>query len=536
MKKRVTIFFFILISAICFAVFNLYFLSQLDWLQSAATIQHFNKLKVGTIRGNIYDCNKVPLVNTEKDKIAAIMPSVKTNKELKKAFSSEKMKEILPRLSKLEPFCLKIPYYMGDIPGVDIFDVPKRYSYNQICPHIIGYVNDSGEEGICGIEKSYNDFFYDCFGEISVRYDANAKGGMLGEKNREIKDTSYMKNRGVVLTIDQKIQEITQISMEKHVKKGAALVVEIPNSEIRSCVSLPNFSPNNLENALKNPDCPLINRAFSEYNVGSIFKLVTAAAALEYGIPSSFKFNCTGNIDVNSINIDCFGGFGHGQVDMKEAMKHSCNGYFVKLAERFPPEKILNLSSKLGFGETQEFAPYVFSSKGNLPSLDELKNKVSLANFSFGQGFLMATPVQIISLINTIASEGNYIKPSLIKGLVNESLDFTEEIEQMKPEKILSNRTTKILKEQMKASLMGGTSFAGKPSKISAAAKTSTSQTGIINNEGHKVLQAWFGGFFPYENPKYAVVVLAEDAESGGRDCGPVFVEIADKITDLKKL
>ncbi|MDR0404573.1 MAG: penicillin-binding protein 2 [Oscillospiraceae bacterium] len=535
MKKRATIFFFILMSGICFAVSNLYFLSQLDWLQSAATIQHSNRLKISNLRANIYDCNKIPLVNTEENKVVAVVPSAKANRELGKVLSKDRMDEILPFLSKKEPFIVRIPDWIDSIPGLDIFTVPKRYSEKQICPHVIGYVDGSGLEGLFGIEKSYNDPLTDSMGGISAGYSIDARGETLGGEKKEIEDTSYFKNRGLVLTIDKDIQKITQEAAEEHIVKGAALVAEVPNLKIRSWVSLPDFSPDKLEDAVKDPNSPLINRAFSKYDLGSIFKLVTAGAALESGVSEYFKLNCNGSVEIDSVHFNCFGGIGHGLVDMKGAMQHSCNGYFVKLAEKFDPERILEFSRKLDLDKAYELAPEMISSKGILPDIDQLGSRAQLANFSFGQGGLMVTPLHALALINTIASQGNYVKPRLVEGFVNEFFNFTERFEGEDPKRVFSSRTTEILKSQMKASLEEGTSFAGKPSKIDAAAKTSTAQTGIKDGD-RDVVQAWFAGFFPYRKPKYVVVVMMENGESGGRDCGPIFAKIADGVSEIRPM
>ena len=142
---------------------------------------------------------------------------------------------------------------------------------------------------------------------------------------------------------------------------------------------------------------------------------------------------------------------------------------------------------------------------------------------------LMASPIQISGLINAIASGGEYTTPTLIKGLVNENLNFINITRAENPIRVIKEDTAEKLKGYMKASIEYGTSLRGKPESIEAAAKTSTAETGIVV-DGKKVIQAWYAGFFPFEKPRYSIVVLSEDASGGGESCGPVFKEIVDRM------
>lgn len=117
---------------------------------------------------------------------------------------------------------------------------------------------------------------------------------------------------------------------------------------------------------------------------------------------------------------------GHGKVDLEKAIAYSCNGYFIKLTEQMKPEELLSMAEKLGFGSSVELAPGMSSSAGNLPVKKDLSNPKAKANFSFGQGDLLATPLQIAAMVNTIASGGLYTEPSLVEGLVDENLVLTE--------------------------------------------------------------------------------------------------------------
>ena len=144
----------------------------------------------------------------------------------------------------------------------------------------------------------------------------------------------------------------------------------------------------------------------------------------------------------------------------------------------------------------------------------------------------MVTPLQILSLINTIACNGEYKKPTLVLGLLNTELKFLEKFKSSPSKKVVSQKTVDEVKKGMKMCAEKGTGTLGKPENIEICAKTSTAQTGLKSGL-RNVLQGWYAGFFPAKDPKYCVLVMMEDVESGGADCGPVFKEVVEKISKI---
>lgn len=151
------------------------------------------------------------------------------------------------------------------------------------------------------------------------------------------------------------------------------MVTEVPSCKIRAMVSLPDFSPNNVAGSLKSEDSPLVNRCLSAYNVGSVFKLVSASAALEYGISPETEYTCTGSIDVSGGLFHCFNSESHGKETMGEAIAQSCNAYFIHIMQQVPQSQFLLMAQNMGYGHAFEIAPGLFSSAGNLPTLQSLK-------------------------------------------------------------------------------------------------------------------------------------------------------------------
>lgn len=527
MEKRVVAFFGILMLCMFILILSVYNVSTGAQLAQTANRQSSYKLMVAGTRGTIYDCNKSPLTGGEEEYAAAVAPSVESAAALSKILNADTLQKIYPSLTANKPFTMKVPQKIT-AEGIDIFTLRKRYSDTQAAPHVIGYLDGSGA-GAAGIEKALNGQLTKNQGQITVTYRVDAVNRVLRGENRKINDTSYLSNSGVVLTIDKDIQTIAEQAAKKYLTQGAVVVAEVPSCKIRAMVSLPDYSPNDIASALKSEDSPLVNRCLSAYSVGSAFKLVSASAALEYGISPDTTYDCKGAIDVYGSPVHCFNSESHGTVNMGQAIARSCNVYFVNLMQQMPESQFLLMSQSMGFGRAYEIAPGMISSAGNLPTLQSLKIPRALANFSFGQGDLTATPLQITAMVNAIASGGSFTQPYLYEGAVDENLNFTSKAEPQPSTPVLSDTTVSLLREFMKESIETGTSKKGKPEYGGAGAKTSTAQTGKYLN-GVEQVESWFTGFYPYDSPKYVITVLAEDGTGGGATCGPVFKQIADSL------
>ena len=303
--------------------------------------------------------------------------------------------------------------------------------------------------------------------------------------------------------------------------------------EIRESLSYPDFDITNLSEYVDNENSPFINRAFSAYSLGSIFKLVTSAAALEQGISSEFSYTCTGSIDVNGQVFNCHKWGGHGEIDMSEAVVQSCNTYFIALSEYLDREKYINIASELGFGEKNILCSDVVSVSGNLQTVQDINVPAERANMSFGQGKLSATPLQVCRMTAAIANDGIINTPTLIKGV--KDADGCINYYNITPGKrVLSYKTVKALNLFMLKTVRAENSMSN-PDKTVAAGKTSTAQTGWYNSEGEEIYNCWFTGYFPSYKPRYAVTVLVENGISGNKNAGPIFKAIADRITEYEK-
>ena len=271
----------------CGAIILLDNITNKDSLYDAAQYQRSYKLKIADLRGTIYDCRSVPIVNRCKKLIAAVVPSKNIFNELSDAVPISKRSYLWEKISLSQPFSIEVNKAVN-CPGIQTFEVPIRYSGAVQAAHIIGYLSGD-EHGVYGIEKAYDNYLKEDEGDICIRYSVDASNRLLSGGNGFVENKSYLVSKGVILNIDCRIQELAEEVSNKYLSKGAVIVTEVPNCEIRAIASFPSFEPQGVSKYLNDNNSPMINRAFSQYSFGSIFKLVTAAAALENGIDESIK-------------------------------------------------------------------------------------------------------------------------------------------------------------------------------------------------------------------------------------------------------
>ncbi len=486
-------------------------------------------IDLAELKGTVYDCNLRPITNSETEIYIAAKPSNKAISILRNVLIPEVFDSVQERLMKGKPVAVKAEKSVEGNKDIRTVYVPKRYGDSTFACHIIGYL-DGENNGVCGIEKAYNNLLSSEIRVPKVRFFADANGrAMLGEEitveNNGIPET------GVVLTIDKDIQETVEIALDNSdTVCAAAVVMEIKSGAIRACVSRPAFDRNNIASALNDVNSPLINRAFLPFSVGSVFKPIVAAAALEKGVDAGFEYNCTGNVTYNGVTFNCHKKSGHGILDMEGALANSCNTYFIALANETGGDNIIKTADLFGFGKPTVLAEGIKSASGYLPEAKELDSKAALANLSFGQGNLLATPLQICSMMSTIANGGILVKPYLVEGETDSSGNFIKKENYKEKKRVISEAVSKILKNFLRAVVTEGSGKSAGSEFVSVSGKTATAQTGKTEN-GEEICNSWFAGYFPSDNPKYAVVIMKENGEGGSVSCAPVFKVIAETVS-----
>ncbi|WP_101550276.1 penicillin-binding protein 2 [Anaerotruncus massiliensis (ex Togo et al. 2019)] len=514
---------------------RVYALSMGGALASAANTQSAFVLDVDNTRGVIYDCNLKPLVGTEVRKLAAVQPSPEAFTAL-----AEAGEQVPAGASQTKPYLLPVEEEVY-AKGVEMIDAVERYGDEQLAPHIVGYLNPEKTNGAAGIEMAYDDLLKQYDGSLKLRYTLDAAGHTLTLNPPEVLRDNYKSEGGVALTLDADFQRIAQRAM-KGVEKGAAVVMDVATGDIKASVSVPAYDANDLAASLQDPDSPFVNRAFSQYNVGSTFKLVVAAAALESGVSRYERYTCEGYADVGGHIFYCHWRNGHGNIDLKKAIEISCNPFFIHLGLETGGKNIVSMAREIGFTRAAQFTDDIRTQSGTLPSDAELESDAAVANLSFGQGSLTATPIQIAQMVSTTANGGFAVTPRLVEGFTDDGKTYYEHTAAYAPSRVFSKRTSDILRETLVNNVEVGSGVKANPTVagVGAGGKTASAQTGIYLEPGveeSEVVHAWFAGYFPADTPKYAVVVLVEDGKSGEDTAAPIFRKIADGIlvTELQR-
>lgn len=494
----------------------------------ATTTQSTYTLKVGEQRGYIYDRNLNPLVNQTEETTLSVAPTPYALLALQQQLSPEDFALYHPLLSQGKPLLISASQPVVGL-GVTSFDFPVRYSSTTVAPHVIGYL-DSEKNGVVGIEKGYNTQLTQFGGSVETQYQITATGTVLGEDVINVTDTRYSQKGGVVLTLDRNIQSLVEQAASP-MEKGAVVVMEVDTGEILALASLPSFSPLDVGSVLGLDTSPLINRATTPYSVGSTFKLVVAAAALENGYTPELDYICTGSYTLNDVTYACHATSGHWEIDMWRGTQQSCNPYFISLGLNLGADIICRYASAFGFGNGTELAPAIISQTGNLPTSNTVTSG-ELANLSFGQGKLLATPVQVAQLTAIIANGGNYVPPTLTTGITYDGV--TPPIQSPVADlPVITQQTATTLQQLMISVVEVGSGHGAVPTTGSAGGKTATAQTGSYKSDGKEIVNGWFTGFYPAENPKYAITVLEEDGSSGGELPAKIFADICSGIALL---
>ena len=482
---------------------------------------------LATLRGMVYDCNLQPLTNGETALYAAAKPSGYALNQFKGRVLPEVFDSLMERMAQGRFVTAEIDSPVIENDDIKQISVPVRYYRDSLACHVIGYTDGTGR-GVSGIEKSFDALLSEHTSTLAVRFSANARGKALLGGEITVEGENAVKN-GVVLTIDKEIQRIAEAAIDGAGAECAAVVViEIESGAIRACVSRPAFNQNNIASSLNDEKSPLINRAFLPFSVGSVFKPVVAASALESGI-ENFKYNCTGSVTLNGVTFNCHKKDGHGVIDMQGAVANSCNTYFIALGNLTGADEIIGIAEKFGFGKETVFADGMKSSSGNLPEVRELDSEAAIANVSFGQGSLTATPVQVCAAFATIARGGVYIQPYLVEGEVDREGNYIRIKNYGERRQIISSATASLLRKFLESVVSEGSGKRAQSEYVTSAGKTATAQTGRTEN-GEEIYNAWFAGWFPADEPKYAVAVLRENGGEGAVSCAPVFREIAERI------
>lgn len=343
-----------------------------------------------------------------------------------------------------------------DLQGVAIqINYTRYYPLGALFGHITGYVSSISEKEIMkssisfypslkvgknGVEKTRDKALQGFTGVR--RTEVNAKGEFI----REISVSNSVPGEDVRTTLDSELQHKVDQALGNNT--GVILVSKLNTGEILACVSKPDFDPNlfktgitsnDWSNLINNPELPLINRAVSlTYPPGSGFKINVAIAALKENFNPNTKFLCPGYHVVGDRVFQCWKKTGHGLINMHQAIAGSCNVYFWNVARIIGVQPFADIARKMGFGDKLLNDDLPREQSGIMPDPQWKKEKVGskwmlsdTINAAIGQGYVEATPLQILTMVSRIAT-GKEVKPSIIKNQNSEeflSLNLDKELD-----------------------------------------------------------------------------------------------------------
>jgi stage V sporulation protein D (sporulation-specific penicillin-binding protein) len=507
-------------------------------LQAKAEKQQSSVREVGAKRGTIYDCsgevvlavsstvytitvNPMKIDDDKKEMLAQKLSEIfelDYEKTLKKVNKKSSIETIIKRQDKEKTDSLRIWMEENNIyNGINIDEDTKRYyPFSNLASHIIGFCG-SDNQGLEGIEAKYEEILSGKSGEINSLTDAKGKNfGDEGETYIEPTD-----GNDLILTIDSNIQAIIQKYLEEAcidnvcTDGGSIIAMNPQNGEILALANYPNYDLNNpyyiedteLEQEQRSQYLMGIwrNKAIADtYEPGSTFKLVTASASLEEGIANVDQqgaFCCTGGIEIAGTRIKCWRYYRpHGSESLREALMNSCNPVFIGLGQKIGKEKYYDYLEKFGFLKKTGID---LPGEANSIFLKEEKvGPLELATISFGQRFEV-TPIQMITMVSTIANNGKYVKPHLVKAIINSQTGEREEIEPEYGEQVITEETAQNVLSMMESVVSEGTGKNAKVVGYRIGGKTGTSEDGV--NTGKYVTS--FIGVANIDDPQIAILI-----------------------------
>ena len=541
--RRASVVFVLLLAASAFFIVRLWELAMYD--NTAKTVlsgQYTRSASAARHTGFVYDKNGALLSHAEAGAVALVNPCGRCDKDAAAEFLLHNSRltpdEILAKINGTVPFSVTLSTYPGEHAPSGVYVYP-RYEENTgtLCRHLLGYRGSDGS-GKDGIYRRY-DSFLSGVGTLSYRYMADAKGQQMTSEVFSVINNGYTDKSGVVLTVDKHLQELLDAVCDDYIDMGAAVLCDLSDNSVAALASRPFYAADDVASVLDSARGELINRAFLLYTPGSVFKTVVAAAALEEA-PSLYDFTCecTGSITVSGKVFHCHKHSGHGVQNMKEGFANSCNVYFLALAEKTGLDAICAMAQKLGLGEAHSLGGlYIPAAK--LPDTANARIPAYVANACIGQGDVMVSPVDLASVYAACVT-GFRRDLTLVKGLWEESdstslsegsapkgklLRFCDTI----PVKVLSDATVKRLRDMMCACVRLGTGWQASAAPLSVGGKTATAQTGQYK-DGKEVLNRFFAGFFPAEEPQYVLVILCDGNGDNQAVPAKIFAEFVGMV------
>ncbi len=501
--------------------------------------------------------------------------------------SDKEFKKILKRKNEIKPWetlivsdnlswkkFSKINNHLYDLNGVKpVISISRNYPFGENFTHVLGYVSQANENdvesnerikknfvpglkiGKVGLEKSFEN---ELIGTNDIeRYEVNAYGRRISQ----LEFQKGEKGQTVRLTLDTKVQQQCNELLKD--QAGSICVMDIYTGEIIAMHSSPSFDPNLFVFGISKDDWqiirndpmkPLVNKTLQgNYSPGSTIKPIVALSALENGvINTNFTVNCRGHknpLELYGQTYHCWKKEGHGFMNLRNAMKQSCDTYFYEVARKLGVDKLSETAKKFGLGEKVFGGLFDIEKSGLVPNTQWKKNALGKGWLlgetiitGIGQGYIQTTPVQLCLMTAQIANGGYKIYPKIVDGDKK-----IAPIDKFMP-LYTNSKNIKIVQDAMFASTneVRGTSYKSRINdlKYQFAGKTGTAQVKKITEKDRELDlktfeipyderdHALYIAYGPYKNPRYALSIIVEHGGSGSATAAPMAKKLFKTVID----
>lgn len=579
-QKRNLFYFFygLLLCPIIFQLFNLQVIRyQLYYRESDRN--RIRLISISAPRGLVYDRNhRIMALNTNSYTVSItpykIADREKTLRKICSILDLDTLK--IMKIGRVRasykpiPIARNVDYakvaiieeHKEDLKGIDIERGQIRYYlYNDLACHIIGYLNEVSEDEIEKLtEKGYS--FGDLIGRTGVESEyENLLRGHDGIKlievnamEREIGEIYPEKTQlpkpgnNITLSLDMNLQRKAEELLSPY-NAGAVVLIHAKTGQILVLANHPRYNLNMLSGSISlenwnylihDPFNPMFNRAISSrYPPGSVFKVVSAAAAIEVLGFDEFTTQapCTGHFNFGNRDFKCWNLKGHGTLNLLQAIAQSCDVYFYQLGLKLGLDNIHQYSLKMALGQ-ETGLDLQGENMGLIPDDNYYRTKRGynrffkgvLLNLSIGQGEILVTPIQIAHMMNLIGNNGHGFAPHFLVSWEDPTTS-QKRYNHPKPTSLgIKPQTLALIQKSLLAAVSSGTGGRASVSGIRVAGKT-----GSAENPG-ELTHAWFAGYAPYESPEVAFACIVENVGHGGSMAAPIIGQLLSLYFDSLKV
>ena len=579
-------------AAVLFAVIltRLWFLQfiEVDRLKEMSENNRLRFIPVAASRGALLDRNGKVIVNNTPSFSLAVIPNEVTDKDYLldtvAGILNIERSELLTKWEKGKgkakyfPIVLasglsrdQVEYFEENslrLSGLEIEVKPVReYPEVTLASHLLGYIAEVSEKELAmeefadynhgdyigknGIERSYEKYLHGDDGGRQIEVDAR------GRYLRTLSETLPVPGQSLMLTIDINLQKATEKALGD--KAAAVVALDVNSGEILAFASNPGFDPALFTRRmppeqwaayLEDKRRPLENKALKgQYPPGSTFKIITALAGLAEGlIDERTAVNCSGEYKLGKSTFRCWNRKGHGQVNLRGALRESCDVYFYQLGERLGVDRLALYAQKFGLGEVLGIG-IDDEKSGFVPTTAWKEKKTGTKWFTgetlsvaIGQGSLTTTPIQLAAMTAGLATGGKIFRPHLVKKIIDKE---GKTVKEFFPELLKNIELQPDHYRQVKEGLWAvvneprGTGAAARLYEVKVAGKTGTSQVVKLKEKKTAIAyqyrdHALFVAFAPYDKPEIVVAVVVEHGEHGGGAAAPVAGQVLRSYFEAK--